>query len=446
MYNTDIDNELAEETPLLKKLFNKARSIEKLSIKGSALLHFLIIFFGISAWLGVNSTYIQLPLLVANAPEQWSLPSFMVIVIQIGNIGPLLYTVFQKWTRFKDSSLIAKILFLGLIASILFAFVYNQTAFFLRKERSIALLILVFVFALVGCLSSVLFLPYIGKFKGIYLVTYFIGEGLSGLVPSIVALGQGVGGDPICIASNTSSTGYTIYNPPPKFGVETYFGFISCLFFISFISFLLLDLLPTFKDERAREAKEQQKFVEISNDQPFKHNPNKISTFNYTYLLILLGIICTFANGLSPSIQSYSCLPYGNVAYHLTVTLTSIVNPTACFAAYFIPHKSIRMITTLAILSVIFTIYVFVTALVFPTPLQGTSIGAVLVVISWVSLVGLQSFIRLAITSIFREQAGRSLLWIGSVTQIGSFIGSLLAFFLINFSTIFRQIDPCSST
>lgn len=64
---------------------------------------------------------------------------------------------------------------------------------------------------------------------------------------------------------------------------------------------------------------------------------------------------------------------------------------------------------------------------------------------SWVFLVAFQSFIRLAITSIFRDLEGRSLVWIGSVTQLGSFIGSILAFVLINFTDLFQQVDPCSA-
>lgn len=365
------DNELStnEKKPLLTKILHSAKSIEKLSIKGSILLHTFVIFFGISSWLGVNATYIQLPLLVTKAPEQWSLPSYIVIVIQLGNIGPLIYTAIQKFTTIRDSTSITVVLVLGLIASLLFTFTYNQTAFILGKNRSVTLLVLIFAFAIVGCVSSVLFLPYIGKFKEVYLVTFFIGEGLSGLIPSIVALGQGIGGDPICMGSNG-----TIYTPPPIFGVQTYFGFVSSVFLVSLASFLLLDRVPHFRHERGC-------FTEISNDESFVSNGRKsLSTFNYCYLLVLLGLVCIFANGLSPSIQSYSCLPYGSFAYHLTVTLTSIVNPTAYFAAYFIPHKSIRIITGLALLTVVFTVYVFVTALIAPSPLAGTRTGAFLVV------------------------------------------------------------------
>jgi len=41
----------------------------------------------------------------------------------------------------------------------------------------------------------------------------------------------------------------------------------------------------------------------------------------YIYFLVLAAWVCMFGNGIFPSIQSYSCLLYGNVAYHLSVTL-----------------------------------------------------------------------------------------------------------------------------
>lgn len=47
----------------------------------------LAVFFGIGAWISVNGLWVELPLLVAELPEGWALPSYMSIVIQIANIG-----------------------------------------------------------------------------------------------------------------------------------------------------------------------------------------------------------------------------------------------------------------------------------------------------------------------------------------------------------------------
>ena len=37
-----------------------------------------------------------------------------------------------------------------------------------------------------------------GVFKEFYLNSYLVGEGLSGFIPSLAALAQGVGGNPYC--------------------------------------------------------------------------------------------------------------------------------------------------------------------------------------------------------------------------------------------------------
>lgn len=54
------------------------------------------------------------------------------------------------------------------------------------------------------------------------------------------------------------------------------------------------------------------------------------------------------------------------------------------------------------------------------------------------------SFINLSIISVFRAQGGKSLVWMGATAQMGSFSGSVLFFFIVNFTTVFKTFDPCS--
>lgn len=56
----------------------------------------LALLFGLGAWIGINGIYVQLPLLVNKAPEGWSLPAYMVMLVQIANLGPILYTLYIK--------------------------------------------------------------------------------------------------------------------------------------------------------------------------------------------------------------------------------------------------------------------------------------------------------------------------------------------------------------
>ena len=57
-------------------------------------------------------------------------------------------------------------------------------------ERSTMLFVFVFLLSLVDCTSSVLFLPYMGLYRDVYLNSYLVGEGMSGFIPSIAALAQ----------------------------------------------------------------------------------------------------------------------------------------------------------------------------------------------------------------------------------------------------------------
>lgn len=359
----------------------------------------LAILFGIGSWIGINSVYLQLPLIVSNAPEGWSLPSYMAVVIQIGNIGPFTYTLFQKYSskKLKDAYVIYVLFAIGCVTAIMMAFFYQQTAYVAGHERSVALLVLVFFFALVGCTSSVLFMPYMGRFREIYLITYLVGEGLSGFLTSIVTLAQGVGGVPQCIPTNsTDGPKFESFSTPPRFGTRVFFLFVFAMFVISAIAFVLLNKLKMCKREYAAGTVtdgndykyEKSKDIDITpttdadeQGTPVTEDFKELSSLNYRFLMILQGVICLLGNGVIPGIQSYSCLPYGNTAYHLTVTLSAIANPVACFMAVFLPHQSIRQISTLAFLAALVFSYAFVTAVLSPLPpLIGTVEGEALIV------------------------------------------------------------------
>lgn len=454
----------------------------------SIIVDLLAICFGIGTWIGINGTFIQLPLLVEVAPEGWSLPSYLSVMVQIGNLGPLAYTLIQKFSKHNDAHMIYGLLITGTLSAILTAFFYSRTAMLFGAEHSVALFALTFFTALTACTSSVLFMPYMGRFKEIYLVTYFIGEGLSGLLPSVVALIQGIGGSAECRLVNVTETGQEIYEkyvPPPRFGTRDFFFFVFAMMVLSFVGFLLLDRLKLAKKQYAavqvgfgnnyvyeRETKNTNNTHNVESNGQINNNPPKetnkvnsdlapeISSSTYTFLLLLIGVISFFANGIFNSIQSYSCLPYGGQAYHLSATLSVIANPLACFLAIFLPHTSLRSILTLTGLAGLLTIYVFVTAAMSPfPPLYDTTIGAVLVVslllkhlnrkyfliflflllqiITWTLLVGLVSYIKLSITTVMRSQGGKSLVWTGGLTQLGSTIGSILIFVLINYTNSF---------
>ena len=105
---------------------------------------------------------------------------------------------------------------------------------------------------MVDCSSRVLYVPFMSNFQKPYLTSFFIGEGLSALIPSAFALVQGVGGVPECRLVNTTVVAENVTNakkhqkyvaitPPPLFSVEVFFYTILGVVLISATAFHLLN-------------------------------------------------------------------------------------------------------------------------------------------------------------------------------------------------------------
>jgi riboflavin transporter 2 len=357
----------------------------------------LAVFFSIGSWLGVKATFLEEPLLVGVVPEGWRLPSYLVIITQMGNVGPIVYTILQKFNLVRDSYAIYLLLTIATIASLGFALFHQATAEIFGAERSVAILTSMFGFALVGCSSSVLFMPYMGRFKEFFLVTYLFGEDVSGLLTSLVVMVQGVGGEPVCVPDNSTESGFSKHFPPPNFGIAAFFGFVTALMLCSTAAFCLLDRLKLCHTQYSEVTiKEGNNYTYKSQMQDDTEETSKttstlgletagpiVSRKDFHYLLALQGVVCLIGNGILPSIQSYSSLPYGNSAYHLVITLSTIASPVACFLAFFVPHHSIRQIVLLTIFTGILGVYATITALMSPIPpLLGTDFGIFLIV-SW---------------------------------------------------------------
>lgn len=110
----------------------------------------------------------------------------------------------------------------------------------------------------------------------------------------------------------------------------------------------------------------------ISQDIPIH---SSASTRKFYFLLCLQTFICFWCNGALPSIQTYSCLPYGNIVYHLAVTLSAMANPTMAFVANFFPCKKLSHILILTVLGSVFSAFIFATALYSPDKLWGQDVG-----------------------------------------------------------------------
>ncbi|XP_055325459.1 riboflavin transporter 2-like [Sitodiplosis mosellana] len=420
--------------------------------KRNYFVDFLAISFGVSAWAGITGTLLQMPQIVQTAPEGWNLPSYIVILTQSGNIASLVYIIYEKWSsvKFDDANLIYLTLGIGCLAAILMAFFYRTTINIGGEERSIPLLIFTGMFAIVGCVSSVLFMPFMGRFRGIYLVTYMFGQGLNGLLTSTLSLMQGVG-MPVCVKNNiTNET--TVQYSEPLFEPKIYFLCIFALLVMSSLAFVLLNTMNTCNKEYASAVEKKDTHDsgtgngQASGYQAISTSESTLSSSNFYYLMIVLGVISSLTNGILPGLQSYSCMPYGSSAYHLSTTFSSIANPLACLFSLYTSRPAVHRITVMFIITAIFSVYIVITAVESPTPPFHTlAIGSYLIIIVWTMFTALTSLIKLEVLQLFRRNGHNALKWAGAFIQFGSCIGAVFAFALVNKTNIFTAVKPCQS-
>lgn len=442
----------------------------------NTIVDILIILFGVSSWVAVNGLWVELPVLVLSLPEGWRLASYIVITSQLANLGPILFSIARRvWSqKILEVPLIHISLIVVIAGSALLSVFWDRTTFIGGELHSTALLVLTFLLAFVDCTSSLLYLPFIANFKEHYVISYMVGAGLSGPIPGILALGQGIGGNPDCINVTTINVtefgNMTInktepYYPPPRFSANIFFGVLCVQMIISWIAFILLNALPQAQNERAtlvpvihppNPVLEQQ--FQSSTQTDFSSSMEKtisseinfigtgFSKFKFYILLALQCFVCALHNGVLLSIQTYSCMPYGNLAFHLAVTLSSIANPICCFFAMYYALTSVISVTFLTMVGSVWAAYILATAVLSPIPpLVDHPLGPCLVILSWIMVSGTTAYVKACIAAIMRREGGQFALYLnGIVTQVGSATGAIVAFSLVQFTTVFHSYSPCN--
>lgn len=315
---------------------------------------------------------------------------------QIANIGPIAYSLLSAFRpSLRPASVIYGVLVIGCLSSLLLCVLWQETTWVGGAEHSTALLALVFLLSLVDCTSSVLYMPYMAVWRGIYLPSYLVGEGLSGLLPALVALAQGVGGNSECINVTNPDNTTSLQPAPlqPLFSVTDFFFILFGMMVASALAFILLEKLPSIRSERtslpgptygesAMEAsRSNTQLVGRETTPSPKAEPHCMSKRMYAVMLLGQGWACMLTNGVLPSIQSYSCGAYGNVAYHLAASLSALANPSAALLTLVLPRARSWILGLLGTLGSLVAAYILATAALSPQPpLMGTTAGEALVV------------------------------------------------------------------
>ncbi|KAG9472905.1 hypothetical protein GDO78_016082 [Eleutherodactylus coqui] len=393
-------------------------------------------------------------------PAGWNLPAYLTMIIAFGNIGPLAVTLSHRFCPgcISEPWLIRSIHAISLLSSGFLALFWDRRAMVAGEEHSVPFLLLAYLLALGCCTSNVTFLPFMYSFPQEYIRSFFIGQGLSALFPCMLALGQGVGR--LECRNNTFNNGTVPHYMQENFSAFSYFWGVFSLLVISALSFAILIFWSTrtkkqleqeigassaqnggnsSEDSYPLRTPEQEKYedVAIVMGQTFWTSRN-------IYLLVLLGLSNALTNGVLPSVQTYSCLPYGADAYHLSVVLSNIANPAACFIAMCVLCRSSLGLGIIMAAGVVFGGYLMALAALSPCPpLLGSTAGVVLVIVSWSLFMGLLSYLKVVIGSLLHEAGHSALLWCGAVIQAGSLLGALVMFPMLSVYHLFHSSQDC---
>merc|ERR1719412_1051190 len=109
-----------------------------------------------------------------------------------------------------------------------------------------------------------------------------------------------------------------------------------------------------------------------------------------------------------------------------------MANPLMAFAAFFIPCKSVKVIALLTGIGSIFCAFILATAMNSPNMLWGQNVGGFFTVASWIIFGALFSYVKVSVFGLCRQKATSALFWCGAVTQLGSAVGALLMFVIVN--------------
>lgn len=296
------------------------------------------------------------------------------------------------------------------------------------------------------------------RFNPIHLTPYLIGEGLSGFIPIVVAIVQGVGesescevvdvmkeeiGKQTCAVNESCSVPEGKTSKQPLFSPNVFFTSLLATLLLSWFAFFWLLYSKTAKTEYKTECVPKEKGLDMNENS--KAEKEKVGNTKY---FILQGIIiysCLSTFGIMPAIQSYSTLPYGGWSLHYTVILTGLAYPFGCFIAMLKHVTSLTTIYFWTFLGTLVSIFILVIAIMSPTPplssgsmttfgLADQLVGGTIMIIAWTSYVTILSYVKTVITVIVSQERGEEALFtVGLFTQIGSVFGAGFMFLAINY-------------
>eukprot|EP01114_Cavostelium_apophysatum_P016432 TRINITY_DN4672_c0_g1_i1.p1 TRINITY_DN4672_c0_g1~~TRINITY_DN4672_c0_g1_i1.p1 ORF type:complete len:436 (+),score=81.65 TRINITY_DN4672_c0_g1_i1:23-1330(+) len=428
----------------------------------SPLLYALFCIFGISSWLTVNGIFAELPTFALQLPESWAIASHLGIAIQIANIPAFLFFFATTRWRIPYPLSVYSLMILVVAATIGLAVSWSETAVIGGKERSIYLLVFTFLGGVVDCTTTFVFFPFVSQYEAVYSSALSAGEALSGGVISIFGFAQDQ-------RQNSRN-----------FSVSAFFSLTLIMIAASTIAFTIIYFT------RFGKRKLLQADAPPAGDSPKEVAPlvkgsvvsaTNLELFRAIRFPLLVQFVANFIeNGIIVSLVSYAFLNYedGDHIMSVAINTAAVTAPLACFAAAF---KQLYRLSILVVIALLPTSYMLASSCMSPTPpLVNHKHGGWLMMVTYVILKSTLAYTKTMVyytmkrRPFLEETAGlpdvnadvigekenfcreegimklqregknpfeKSFLWCAMATQLGSGIGTLLFFILVNFTKSF---------
>jgi riboflavin transporter 2 len=306
--------------------------------------------------------------------------------------------------------------------------------------------------SLLDCTSSVSFADYIQKFRKEFTSSLFLGESLTSIIPSLLAIAQGNGQLHCHPPKNGTNTTEAVYEVA-RFSVSIYFLCLFLFLTLSLISFILLQW--TSIAQNTRQVVPKLSLTSIDNHpetmdtlltQQKLHSSDPLYLTKTTYLLLSFG--CTYTSsilfGMLLSISPYVLMPYGHRIFYLGTILSPWMFTVIWIFGMIKPLISKRYLLILILFGTItFSYDLFVSFRSPCPPFVNTTKGNILILIIWLSTYVFLGYPRLVIANYVRNYSSNGMFWYGVNVQLGALIGSIIAFLLIEIFSLFSERMPC---
>ncbi|CAF0755241.1 unnamed protein product [Adineta steineri] len=410
----------------------------------TTIVFILITIFALCQNIFLCGIDIELPVIVHELPEGWSLPAiFNIVINHIINL------------HLYDTISIIIILSISVVGLICLALTWNKITLIENKYHSTYFLFFTFVIYSCQYTGILLFLPYIDRYKLVMIRAFFLGDAITSVSIAGLAYAQDSPKSECISVIQGNQTILIEKKSPLTFSVETYFFIISGMMLSSLICFLILSITKIGQnknnenDENKILIEKDNQVEEIENKENLM-NKRQFKLSNNVFYLFAMFWSCFATYGFLPSLQTYALLPYSPDVYQKTIIAVEIAYVFAqIFCATFSKLTVVKypkLVHIFNLISTILIIWIFIIAKMSPCPplINNALLGGTISGLLYTTVNGLSHINYILLSVYFQEEFGKTGLFWGCVTlQTGMTFGALIIFVLTFHFNIFKERFAC---